>query len=93
MLVEVVQAVLSLASPPSWWLTLYGPNAESWCVFIANFIFGSERKNIKLNKLMMEPYNRIVILHLSVLLGGDCCQYTVAAIGHAGYFGINQADG
>jgi hypothetical protein len=45
--------------------------------FITNYIGNGEYKNANLSELMAQPYGRVVILHLTILLGG----FTVMALG------------
>ena len=45
--------------------------------FITNYIGNGEYKTITLSELMAQPYGRVVILHLTILLGG----FMVMALG------------
>ena len=45
--------------------------------FITNYIGNGEYKKITLSELMAQPYGRVVILHLTILLGG----FMVMALG------------
>lgn len=38
--------------------------------FVVNYIAGREWKNTNLEKLMIQPYARVIILHLTILFGG-----------------------
>jgi hypothetical protein len=38
--------------------------------FVANYLLGGERDRVALAQLMIQPYGRIVVLHLAILGGG-----------------------
>ena len=38
--------------------------------FVANFLLGGERHKLTARQAMFEPYGRIVLLHVAILLGG-----------------------
>jgi hypothetical protein len=38
--------------------------------FIHNYLIGGEFRRTKLSTLMSQPYGRIVVLHLTILIGG-----------------------
>ena len=38
--------------------------------FIWNYLLGGEYRNVSLNLLMAQPYQRVVVLHLVIILGG-----------------------
>ena len=38
--------------------------------FFTNFVFAGEYKSTSANMLMMRPYGRVVILHVTIIFGG-----------------------
>lgn len=57
------------------------PHAELWWAvaalaashlvsFFANFVFGGEYRTTSASMLMMRPYGRVVILHVTIIFGG-----------------------
>jgi len=49
--------------------------------FVSNFLLGGERDRVILARLMVQPYGRIVVLHLAILGGG----FLVMALGSPWY--------
>ncbi len=37
--------------------------------FVTNYLYGEERKNAGVDQLMAQPYRRIVIMHITIILG------------------------
>ena len=69
MLVNVVQQVLHYA-PAAWLIAFAGLFLSHGLSFVLNFWLGGEREALTVRQLMGQPYSRIVILHVAVLLGG-----------------------
>ena len=69
MLVNVVQQVLQYA-PSAWLIAFVGLCLSHGLSFVLNFWLGGEREALTVRQLMAQPYSRIVILHVAVLLGG-----------------------
>jgi hypothetical protein len=69
LLVEVVRMVLSYA-PPAWLLAFIALYISHGISFYRNFVLGGERETATINKLMGEPYARIVVLHITIIFGG-----------------------
>ena len=69
MLVSVVQQVLQYA-PSAWLIAFAGLWLSHGLSFVLNFWLGGEREALTVRQLMAQPYSRIVILHVAVLLGG-----------------------
>ncbi len=38
--------------------------------FFVNYLFGGEYRRVKLGELMFAPYGRVVVLHVTILIGG-----------------------
>ena len=60
--VEIFSTPLAFAA-----LTLAASHTIS---FVVNYLAGGERASFDLQKLMMLPYNRIIVLHVTIILGG-----------------------
>lgn len=69
LLVDVCRQVLAHA-PPAWLLAFAGLMLSHGVSFAVNFLGAGERERLDVRALMMAPYGRIVITHLTVLLGG-----------------------
>ena len=53
-----------------WWLSALVVAATHWHRFRREFLQPGEASRANINRLMFEPYGRVVVLHLVVLLGG-----------------------
>jgi uncharacterized membrane protein len=40
------------------------------CSFVINYVSKGEYKQASIHDLMMQPYNRVVVLHITILIGG-----------------------
>jgi hypothetical protein len=69
MLVAVVTKLWGLRPPGMEWplLALVVSHGVS---FMQNFLFGREYATLTLNKVMSQPYGRIVVLHAAIIAGG-----------------------
>lgn len=76
LLVQVVRGVLSYA-PPEWMLAFAALWLSHGVSLVQNFLVGGERYRVGINKLMSAPYARIVILHITIIVGG----FAVMALG------------
>ena len=38
--------------------------------FVWNYLMGGERRRVKLADLMLQPYKRVVVLHVAIIFGG-----------------------
>lgn len=76
LLVNVVHQVLQYA-PSAWLIAFAGLWVSHGVSFVLNFWLGGERESLTVRALMGQPYGRIVILHIAVLLGG----FAVVALG------------
>jgi hypothetical protein len=79
LLVDVVRQVLDYA-PPEWRLMFAGLVLSHGLSFVLNFLLGGERHSARVRDLMGEPYGRIVVLHIAIILGG----FAVMALGQPG---------
>ena len=52
-----------------WW-AVAGLTVSHGISFVANYLLGGERDRVTLPQLMIQPYGRIVVLHLAILGGG-----------------------
>ena len=52
-----------------WW-AVAGLAVSHGISFVANYLLGGERDRVALPQLMIQPYGRIVVLHLAILGGG-----------------------
>mgnify|MGYP001815113000 CR=1 FL=1 len=69
LLVGIVREVIEVAPPA--WLVAFGALFLSHGVsFLVNFLWGGERRRLRLKELMTAPYSRIIVLHVTVILGG-----------------------
>ncbi len=60
-----------LAISPTYWLWGFGAMFVSHGFsFLSNWWFGGERKATEVDQLMIEPYKRIVIMHVVIIFGG-----------------------
>lgn len=60
-----------LAISPTYWLWGFGAMFVSHGFsFLTNWWLGEERNATKVDQLMMEPYKRIVIMHIVIIFGG-----------------------
>jgi hypothetical protein len=69
LLVNVVREVLGFA-PPEWLWAFAALFVSHGISFVANFLLGGERERLALKDLMAAPYGRIMILHVTIILGG-----------------------
>lgn len=65
-----VVARLWASMPPEMIWALLGLFISHGVSFTENYILGGEYKKTELRKLMQQPYQRIVVMHLAILLGG-----------------------
>ena len=56
--------------PPEMVLAVIGLTISHGISFVENYILGDEYKKSSLGKLMQQPYQRIVVMHLAILTGG-----------------------
>jgi len=68
LLIDVVRQVLSYA-PPEWMWAFLALFISHGVSFIVNFLLAGERSRLSVSKLMAAPYGRIVILHVTIILG------------------------
>lgn len=57
------------------WLAIAAILASHLLSFAANFIAGGEYRRTSLSDLMHRPYARIMILHVTIIIGGGLVQY------------------
>lgn len=69
LLVNVVREMLAIA-PNAWLVAFLGLVISHGASFITNFLLGGERERVSLGQLMSAPYARIVIMQLTIILGG-----------------------
>ena len=69
LLVSVIQQVLAFA-PPDWIVAFSALWISHGASFITNFLLGGERYESNAKALMVAPYGRIVLLHITVIFGG-----------------------
>jgi hypothetical protein len=63
-----------------WWAVV-GLAVSHGVSFVANYLLGGERDRVTLDRLMIQPYGRIVVLHLAILGGG----FLIMALGSPWY--------
>ena len=78
LMANVVREVLAYA-PPEWLVPFAALVVSHGISFVANFLFGGERDELRLRQIMGSPYGRIVVLHLAVIFGA----VAVVAIGQS----------
>lgn len=69
LLINVVRQVL-MHTPPEWLVAFAALFISHGVSYVLNFLLGGEREESDLGQLMGAPYGRIVVLHITVLLGG-----------------------
>ena len=67
-MVNVVREVLAYA-PPQWLIPFAALVVSHGISFVANFLLGGERDELRLRQIMGSPYGRIVVLHIAVIFG------------------------
>jgi uncharacterized membrane protein len=65
-----VIAKLWASRPPEMIWAVVGLFVSHGVSFVENYILGGEYGNIDLQKLMRQPYQRIIVMHLAILAGG-----------------------
>ena len=76
LLVEVVRGVLA-GAPPEWLLGFAALFVSHGISLLQNFFIKGERHRLGIGQLMGAPYGRIVILHITIIIGG----FAVIALG------------
>jgi len=69
LLFSVIAKVWASRPPEMIWAVL-GLTISHGVSFVENYILGGEYKKSSLGKLMQQPYKRIMIMHLAILIGG-----------------------
>jgi len=70
----------ALSSGPLAWVSLAALAFSHGYSFVRNYLIGGERHRASMPKLMMIPYGRIVVMHLTIIIGGALAMFT----GHQG---------
>ena len=65
-----VIAKLWANKPPEMFWAIIGLFISHGISFVENFIIGKEYKTLTLEKLMSQPYQRIIVMHIAILAGG-----------------------
>ena len=65
-----VIAQIWASKPPEMIWAVIGLTASHGISFVENYILGQEYKTSSLKKLMHQPYQRIIVMHLAILTGG-----------------------
>ena len=65
-----VIAKLWVNKPPEMLWALIGLFLSHGISFVENFIIGKEYKTLTLEKLMSQPYQRIIVMHIAIIAGG-----------------------
>jgi len=68
LMANVVREVLAYA-PPQWLIPFAALVVSHGISFVANFLLGGERDELRLRQIMGSPYGRIVVLHIAVIFG------------------------
>ena len=68
-LLNVIAKIWSNRPPQMIW-ALLGLCISHGISFMENFIFGQEYKTNTLKKLMHQPYQRIIVMHIAIIAGG-----------------------
>jgi hypothetical protein len=74
---QVLEPAARAASDLGLWLPLAVLVASHLFSFLYNYLWRGEFQRVELRKLMTAPYQRIVVLHIGIILGG----FGVAALG------------
>ena len=69
LLLNVIRQVVSIL-PINMWYAIAGLFISHGISFGYNYFYKGERERTSLEKLMGQPYGRIVVLHIAVLFGG-----------------------
>jgi len=69
LLFSVIYKIWSSRPPEMIWAVI-GLSISHGVSFVENYILGGEFKKSSLKKLMHQPYQRIMIMHIAILLGG-----------------------
>jgi len=69
LLLSVVAGIWASRPPEMIW-ALLGLAISHGISFAENYILGGEYRKSSLKKLMHQPYQRIIVMHLAILLGG-----------------------
>jgi hypothetical protein len=62
--------------PEGIFIVLLGMIASHGISFVKNFIQNGEYRQANVQQLMMQPYSRVVVLHLTIILGGAAVMIT-----------------
>lgn len=76
MLISVIQQLLALV-PPQWLLAFAALFVSHGISFVLNYMLGGERGALTQKQLMAAPYGRILVLHITIILGG----FAIVAMG------------
>ena len=69
LLFSVIAKIWASRPPEMIWAVL-GLTISHGVSFVENYILGQEYKNSSLKKLMHQPYQRIIVMHIAILFGG-----------------------
>ena len=69
LLVSVIAKIWSSRPPEMIWAVI-GLAISHGVSFVENYLLGGEYKRTSLRKLMRQPYQRIVVMHIAILAGG-----------------------
>jgi len=65
-----VRTVLDLVTRYHLWIPVLALVASHGYSFVTNYVARQEYRRVTLQQLMQQPYSRVVVLHLTILLGG-----------------------
>lgn len=65
-----VRSVTEIVSQYHLWIPVLALFASHGYSFVANYVARQEYRRVTLQQLMQQPYSRVVVLHLTILLGG-----------------------
>jgi hypothetical protein len=69
LLLSVIAKIWAGRPPEMIWAVL-GLSISHGISFIENYILGNEFKTVSLKKLMHQPYQRIIVMHIAIIAGG-----------------------
>ena len=69
LLISVIRQVLDMA-PPEWLFAFAALAVSHGISLVFNYFLNGEYRNQTVKALMMAPYKRILVLHVSIILGG-----------------------
>jgi hypothetical protein len=67
---QLLAPALRAAADYELWLPIGALAASHLFSFAWNYLYGGEFRRVRLSRLMVQPYGRVAVLHIAIILGG-----------------------